>query len=75
MWGMMVSYQAVTTARITHNAFVSFNKEGKEWCFLILLTPKTSFACNKLFLQHKRGLGIEINVVGINNQKNALLCI
>ena len=60
MWGMVLSYQAVTAARIMHNAFVSFNEEGKEWCYLILLAPKTSLACNKLFLQQrKRGLGIK----------------
>ena len=54
MWGMVLSYQVVTAARVTYNDFVSFNKEGKEWCYLILLAPKTSLACNKLFLQQRK---------------------
>ena len=40
MWGMVLSYQAVTTARISHNVFVSFDKEGKEWCYFMRLAPK-----------------------------------
>ena len=40
MWGMVLSYQAVTTARISHNVFVSFDKEGKEWCYFMWLAPK-----------------------------------
>ena len=40
MWGMVLSYQAVTTTRISHDVFVSFNKEGKEWCYLFRLAPK-----------------------------------
>ena len=40
MWGMVLSYQAVTTARISHNVFVSFDKEGKEWCYLMRLAPE-----------------------------------
>ena len=67
---MVLSYQAVTAARVTHNAFVSFNKEGKEWCFLIWLAPKTSLACNKLSLQQrKRGLSIKENPTGTSSQK------
>ena len=62
MWGMVLSYLAVTATRITHNVFVSFNKVHKEWCYLILLAPKTSLACNKLFLQQrKRGLCIKLS--------------
>ena len=56
---MVLSYEGFTATRITHNAFVLYNKEGKEWCYPILLAPKTSLACNKLFLQQrKRGLCI-----------------
>ena len=40
MWGMVLSYLAVTTTRISHNAFVSFNKGGKEWCQLMRLAPE-----------------------------------
>ena len=54
MWGMVLSYQGVTAARVIYNAFVSFNKEGKKWCYLILLAPKTCLACNKLFLQQEK---------------------
>ena len=50
MQGMVLSYQAVTTTRITYNAFDSCNKEGKEWCYLIQLAPTTSVTCNILFL-------------------------
>ena len=70
MWGMVLSYQAVTAARVTHNAFVSINKEGKEWCYLTQLAPKTSLTCNKLFLlQRKRSLGIKENLTGNFSQK------
>ena len=51
--GMVLSYQAVTAARGTYNAFVSFNKEGKEWCYLTQLAPKTNLTCNKLSLQQR----------------------
>ena len=54
MWGMVLSYQVVTTTRIAHIAFVSFNKEGKEWYYLIGLAPKNSLGCNKLFLQQRK---------------------
>ena len=37
---MVVSYQAVTTASISHNVFVSFDKEGKEWYYLLRLVPE-----------------------------------
>ena len=37
---MVLSYQAVTTARISHNVFVSFSKEDKEWCYLLRLAPE-----------------------------------
>ena len=70
MWEMVLSYQDVTVTKITHNAFVSFNKEGKEWCYLILLAPKPSLGCNKLFLQQRnRGLGIKENLAGTYSQK------
>ena len=63
MWGMMLSYQAITAARVTHNASVSFNNEGKEWCYLTQLAPKTSLICNKLSLQQrKRSLGLKENL-------------
>ena len=52
--GNGLSYLAVTATRITHYVFVSFNKEGKEWCYLILLVPKTSLECNKLFRQQRK---------------------
>ena len=69
MCGMVLSYLAVTPTGITHYVFVSFNKEGKEWCYLIGLTPETSLACNKLFLQQRKG-GLDIkNPVGIYSQK------
>ena len=66
---MVLSYQAVTTTSISYNVFVSFKKEGKEWCYLFRLAPKTSLTCNKLFLQQrKKGLGIKENPVGIYSQ-------
>ena len=69
MWGMGLSYLTVTTTRTTLNVFVSFNKEGKKQCYLILLAPKTSLACNKLFWQQReRGLVIRKNPVGIYSQ-------
>ena len=40
MWEMVLSYQAVTTARISHNVFVSFDKEGKDWYYLMRLVPE-----------------------------------
>ena len=40
MWGMVLSYQAVTTARISQNVFVSFDKVGTEWCYFMSLAPK-----------------------------------
>ena len=70
IWGMVLSNQAVTAARVTHNAFVSFNKQGKEWCYLTWLAPKTSLTCNKLSLQQrKRSLGIKENPTGTYSQK------
>ena len=67
---MVLSYQAVTAARITHNAFVSFNKEGKEWCYLTQLAPITSLTCNKLSMQQrKRSLGTKENLNGTYSQK------
>ena len=40
MWGMVLPYQAVTTTRIPYNVFVSFDKEGKEWCQLLRRVPE-----------------------------------
>ena len=40
MWGMVLSYLAVTTTRISHNVFVSFDKEGKEWYYFMRLVPE-----------------------------------
>ena len=34
MWGMVLSYLAVTTTRISHNVFLSFDEEVKEWYYL-----------------------------------------
>ena len=40
MWGIVLSYLAVTTTWISHNVFVSFDKEGKEWCQFMRLAPE-----------------------------------
>ena len=40
---MELSYLAVTTTRyqyIDNNIFVSFDKEGKEWCQFMRLAPE-----------------------------------
>ena len=51
MCGMVLSYLAVTSTRITHYVFVSKEQQGvKNGAILSGLTPKTSLACNKLFL-------------------------
>ena len=34
MWGMVLSYQVVTTARVTYNAFVSVTKRIKNGVIL-----------------------------------------
>ena len=37
MWGMVLSYLALTTTRISHNVFVSFAKEVGEWYYFMRL--------------------------------------
>ena len=49
-----------------------YNKEGKERCYLILLAPKTSLACNKLFLEQRKEVYVLFYLDGINNQENIL---
>ena len=66
---MVLSYQVVITDRITHNAFVSFNKRGYRMVLSYEVSTKTSLACNKLFLQQrKRGIDIKENPFGIYSQ-------
>ena len=40
MWGMVLSYLDVTTTRISHNVFVSFDSWGKEWYYFMGLVPE-----------------------------------
>ena len=54
MWGMVLSYQAVTTTRIPHYVFVSSNKGVKEWCYLFRLAPNTILTCNKSLQQQRK---------------------
>ena len=35
MCGMVLSYLAVTTTKISHNVFLSLDKWGKEWYYFI----------------------------------------
>ena len=69
MWGIVLSYQTVTTARISHNVFVSFDKEGKRMVLTYEVSTRTSSACNKSFLQQRKSeLNIKENLFGIYSQ-------